>query len=233
MSKDEYPIADYALIGNCETAALVNPDGGIDWLCLPAFDAPSFLGALLDRRKAGEFFIRPTGDYRVIRNYCEDTAILQTRFLGAEGWTVKLTDFFVIARAPDARFYDFTSLHPTRKLVRIVEVEDGDAVTLEARLSARPDYGRENPRWTPVDGGFECPEAAVYSSTPLELDDGDLAATFPLGRARQRDLGAPGAEPPHLQQGRRLVGLRSGSRTRADERRGGRRSMRKNPQASP
>jgi len=36
----EYPIQDYAVIGNCETAALINSDGGLDWLCLPAFNAP-------------------------------------------------------------------------------------------------------------------------------------------------------------------------------------------------
>jgi len=41
-----YHIQEYGLIGNCETAALVNPDGGIDWLCLPAFDGGSLFGAL-------------------------------------------------------------------------------------------------------------------------------------------------------------------------------------------
>jgi GH15 family glucan-1,4-alpha-glucosidase len=84
-SSDEYPIKDYALIGNCETAALINPDGGIDWLCLPAFDSPSFFGALLDRQKGGEFFIRPGCTYRVEREYVDDSAILKTRFLTEKG----------------------------------------------------------------------------------------------------------------------------------------------------
>jgi GH15 family glucan-1,4-alpha-glucosidase len=116
----EYSISDYAIIGNCETAALVNSDGGIDWLCLPTFDSPSIFGALLDREKGGEFFIRPRCNYRVEREYVENSAILQTRFITEKG-AVQLTDFFVIARDRHARFYDFTSLHPIRKLVRILK----------------------------------------------------------------------------------------------------------------
>jgi hypothetical protein len=84
-SPREHTIKDYAIIGNCETAALINPDGGIDWLCLPAFDAPSYFAALLDREKGGEFFIRPRCRYRVEREYIEDSAILQTRFVTAAG----------------------------------------------------------------------------------------------------------------------------------------------------
>jgi GH15 family glucan-1,4-alpha-glucosidase len=83
MAVREYPIKDYAIVGNCETAALINVDGGIDWLCLPAFDAVSFFGALLDRQKGGAFGIRPAAAYTVERRYLGDTAILETRFVTA------------------------------------------------------------------------------------------------------------------------------------------------------
>src|SRR6056297_3334723 len=180
MTDGEYPIADYALIGNCETAALINPDGGIDWLCLPAFDSPSFLGALLDRQKGGEFFVRPEGDYRVVRNYQEDTAILETRFIGDDGSSAKVTDFFVIARKREAKFHDFTSLQRTHKLVRLVELESGEAVPMRAHLAGRPDYGRTRADWQPVKGGFECEETAVFSNLPLAETDGDLSLSFTL-----------------------------------------------------
>jgi GH15 family glucan-1,4-alpha-glucosidase len=172
----EYPIKDYAIIGNCETAALVNPDGGIDWLCLPAFDSPFFFGGLLDREKGGNFGIRPACEYRVEREYINDSAILRTRFLTQKG-TLELTDFFVIARQPKARFYDFTSLYPTRKLVRFLKLLDGDEVPIEFNLKASADYGRERITWTRICSdpvGYRSPVAKFYSSFDIEENQGTL-----------------------------------------------------------
>lgn len=174
MQPADYPIRKYGLIGNCETAALLNSDGGIDWLCLPAFDGPSFFGALLDREKGGEFSIRPAGEFRIEQAYSGETAILETRFI-SEHSTVLLTDFFVIARKKNARFYDYTSLHPTRKLVRLLRIERGDQAMLDVRVAARPDYARAQAEWRAVAGGFASREASLFSNLPLVQCDGDLA----------------------------------------------------------
>ncbi|MBA3884114.1 MAG: glycoside hydrolase family 15 protein [Acidobacteria bacterium] len=179
----EYPIEDYGLIGNCETAALVNGDGGIDWLCVPSFDAPSLFGALLDRERGGAFSIRPVEAYRVQRRYVGDSAILETRFVTARG-VVRLTDFFVVARQTHARFYDFTSLHPTRKLVRLVELEAGPSAEIDLHVAARPDYARRPPAWRRVDGGVECAEAALFANLPLVAAGGDIALRFTLEPGR-------------------------------------------------
>lgn len=86
-------IEDYALIGDCHTAAMVGNDGSIDWLCLPRFDSPSMFGALLGDKDHGRWLVAPAGDVlETSRRYLEDTFILVTRWVTTTG-EVEVTDF--------------------------------------------------------------------------------------------------------------------------------------------
>lgn len=86
-------IEDYALIGDCETAALVCRNGSIDWLCWPAFDSDACFAALLGDASHGRWLIAPMAEpKRVLRRYRDDTLILETRFETDEG-SVDLIDF--------------------------------------------------------------------------------------------------------------------------------------------
>lgn len=89
------PIEDYALIGDCRTAALVGRDGSIDWLCLPRFDAPSVFAALLGTEEHGRWQIAPTGPARVERRYRGDTFVLETTF-HTESGVARLTDLMPV-----------------------------------------------------------------------------------------------------------------------------------------
>jgi GH15 family glucan-1,4-alpha-glucosidase len=86
-------IEDYALIGDCETAALVGRNGSIDWLCWPAFDSDACFAAILGTHKNGRWLIAPDEDITATsRRYLGDTLILETRFETKSG-TVALIDF--------------------------------------------------------------------------------------------------------------------------------------------
>ena len=86
-------IEDYALIGDCMTAALVGRNGSIDWLCLPRFDSPACFAALLGEPEHGRWLIAPTAPgARVQRRYLDGSLILATVFETAEG-AVELIDF--------------------------------------------------------------------------------------------------------------------------------------------
>lgn len=86
-------IENYALIGDCETAALVGRNGSIDWLCWPAFDSDACFAAILGTHKNGRWLVAPSDDVTTIsRRYLGDTLILETRFETKSG-TVALIDF--------------------------------------------------------------------------------------------------------------------------------------------
>ena len=120
-------IEDYALIGDCESAALVSRDGSIDWLCWPRFDSDACFAALLGTPEHGRFRIAPEGEpTKITRRYRPNTLILETRFETAGG-AVMLIDFMPIrGRNPDC--------------VRIVVGERG-SVKMYTELVLRFGYG--------------------------------------------------------------------------------------------
>src|SRR5690348_14973713 len=85
-------IEDYALIGDCETAALVGRDGSIDWLCWPAFDSDACFCAILGDETNGCWLIAPNDEAKISRRYLGDNLILETRF-ATESGEVALVDF--------------------------------------------------------------------------------------------------------------------------------------------
>ncbi len=120
-------IEDYAVIGNCETIALVSRDGSIDWLCLPRFDSPACFAGLLGESKHGRWLIAPAdSEVRVTRRYRGDTLILETVFRTPAG-AACVIDF--MGRREGAC-----------DIVRIVRGLQGD-VTMRMELVVRFDYG--------------------------------------------------------------------------------------------
>lgn len=86
------PIEDYALIGDCNTAALVGRNGSIDWLCFPRFDSGACFAALLGGPQHGRWLIAPVAEPRAVRRtYRDGTLILETEFETEVG-AVRVTD---------------------------------------------------------------------------------------------------------------------------------------------
>src|SRR5438270_1915992 len=92
------PIADYALLSDCRSAALINRAGFVDWLCFPRFDGPSVFARLLDEQ-AGHWSICTVGATEVSRRYIEGTMALETTFHTPTGSAV-LVDPCALATVP-------------------------------------------------------------------------------------------------------------------------------------
>ena len=129
-------IADYALIGDCRTAALVSRDGSIDWLCLPKFSSPSVFARLLDAR-GGSFSLSPTQPFTTTRRYVDGTAVMETVFQTQAG-SARILDCFPVLDG-------IRQTRPMRELLRIVEGSTG-TISIRAVIDLKPDYARRAPK---------------------------------------------------------------------------------------
>jgi GH15 family glucan-1,4-alpha-glucosidase len=164
-------IEDYALIGDCQTAALVGTDGSIDWLCLPRFDSGACFAALLGTPDHGRWKIAPAGEVTAVRRkYRDATLVLETEFDTADG-TVAVIDFMP-ARDRDPN------------VVRIIEGRRG-RVPVRMELVIRFDYGSIVPWVRRGDVGITAVAGpdAVSLITPAALhgEDFTTVAEFAVG----------------------------------------------------
>ena len=168
------PIADYALLSDCRSAALVSRGGSIDWLCFPRFDGPSVFGRILDD-EAGHWWIRPAGGtpYEATRRYLDDTMVLETTFTTAGG-TATLTDALAVGR--NERGHELGAGAVGTVLRRVVGV--AGSVDLELAYAPRPEYGLVSPLLQVVDGGVTAHGGAdvLALSSPVPLDAGGFTA---------------------------------------------------------
>jgi GH15 family glucan-1,4-alpha-glucosidase len=128
-------IQDYALIGDCRSAALVSNRGCIEWLCWPRFDRPSIFAAILDRERGGHWLITPTQPYRVRRKYLGDSNVLYTEFI-CLGGSAGLTDLMAIASEEHKEKFPI----PEHEIIRELECASGE-VEFRFDFHAIADYG--------------------------------------------------------------------------------------------
>ena len=133
------PLADYGLIGDTHTSALISRDGSIDWYCTPHVYSPAALLRLLDTRQGGYFRISPTDEPTSIsRRYLDDTSILETTYATRTG-VAKVYDFSPIA--PSGEHMDDLDRDHCHEIVRIVEGVSGE-VQFALTCRVTPDYAR-------------------------------------------------------------------------------------------
>ena len=168
-------IEEYGLIGDCQSAALVGPDGSIDWLCLPRFDSSACFAALLGGREHGRWLLAPEHAERPVdRRYREDTLVVETTWRTHQG-TLEVLDFMPPRQG-------------SPKVVRIATCVQGE-VDVVSELAPRFDYGRVRPwmrrsgdDWVSIAG----PDSLwLRTSAPVELRDASYRSVVRLREGEQ------------------------------------------------
>ena len=168
------PIANYALLSDCRSAALVSASGSVDWLCFPRFDSPSVFGRILGE-DAGHWSIRPAARHSTTRRYLGPTMVLETIHTTAGG-TVTVTDAMVLGDGN--RGHELGAGAPGA-LLRQVACVDGE-VEMDVSFAPRPEYGLVRPRLQETNGGLSirggADVMAFSTPVPFTLDGGGANA---------------------------------------------------------
>jgi GH15 family glucan-1,4-alpha-glucosidase len=184
-------IADYAFLSDCETCALVGPNGNVEWMCLPRFDSPSVFGAVLDR-DAGWFRLGPADvEVPAARRYLPGTMVLETSWGTSGGWII-VRDALLIGpwhhedershthrRAPT----DYDADHVLLRLIRCVNGEVQVTLDCEPRF----EYGRLNGDWAYTGPGYHEATCDADCEVKLKLTS-DMNLGFEGPRATARTL---------------------------------------------
>jgi GH15 family glucan-1,4-alpha-glucosidase len=168
-------IEDYALIGDCETAALVDKNGSIDWLCWPDFSSDACFAALLGKEEHGYWKITPAkGKWKTTRRYRPHTLILETTFEHKDG-SFRVIDFMPVRQR-------------NSHIVRIVEGIRGK-VAVRMELVLRFDYGRTVPWVTHIKGGVRAIAGpnlvALRASVPTCGENMKTVADFTVSKGKR------------------------------------------------
>ncbi len=171
-AKTGFPkIGDYAFLSDCQTAALVAPDGSVEWLCLPRFDSPSVFGAILDRR-AGYFRIGPDDtSVPLARRYLPGTNVLETTWMTRSGWLVvhdALTMGPWRGGLHEGRTRPPSDEEAECTLLRTVTCIDGRA-EVEVICAPRFDYGEVEPQWSLAEEGDDRVVECEHEGMELRL----------------------------------------------------------------
>jgi alpha,alpha-trehalase len=188
------PIAEYGFLSDCHTGALLAPDGSVDWLCVPRFDAPSVFGALLDRQ-AGDFRFGPFGvNVPSARSYEPGTNVLLTTWKTPTGWAIVRDALILGPRRGEDRVTPHTR-PPTDEdaahvLVRVAMCLDGE-VELELTCAPVFDYGRTPAQWSLADDSHSADASAEGVTLRLQTD---LSIGLEGDRVRARHTLAKGEQ---------------------------------------
>ncbi|WP_183414521.1 glycoside hydrolase family 15 protein [Microbacter margulisiae] len=158
---------DYAVIGNCRSAALVSKEGSIDWCCLPDFDSPSVFAKILDKEKGGQFSIEVDSSYVISQNYMYHTNVVVTKFKSPKG------SFSIIDFMP--RYKTEQEYFTPPEIYRYIRFSSGKP-SFKIRYRPKLNYGEDDVKHIKEDNYIRSqsvisPTDCVYLYTSIDPDD--------------------------------------------------------------